>query len=73
MNGSKETNMKREWRCIRCGKLLGVVVGNRIHLRFTRGHEYIVTFPASGTCRGCGTLNECATPQTQERNLVAAK
>ena len=48
----------REWRCVRCRKLLGVDVGKRLHIRFANGHEYLVGLPATGTCRGCGTLNE---------------
>ena len=50
--------MKREWRCTRCGKLLGVLEGARLHIRFARGHEYIVGFPATSVCRSCRTLNE---------------
>lgn len=49
---------EQEWRCRRCGKLLGMVRDGRLHLRFTRGHEYLVGFPATGTCRSCRTLNE---------------
>ena len=52
--------MKHEWRCTRCGKLLGVLEGTRLHIRFARGHEYIVGFPVTSVCRGCRTLNELA-------------
>ncbi len=48
----------REWRCRRCGKLLGLVLADRLHLRFARQHEYHAALPASCTCRGCGALNE---------------
>jgi len=52
-----------EWRCKKCGKLLGLHTGTRLHIRYARGHEYLVGFPATGTCRGCGTLNDfCAQP-----------
>lgn len=51
-----------EWRCRRCGKLLGVVRDGRLHLRFARGHDYLVGLPASGVCRGCRTLNEALAP-----------
>jgi len=54
--------MEREWRCTRCGKLLGLLEGERLHIRFARGHEYLVGFPATSVCRGCRTLNEAATP-----------
>jgi hypothetical protein len=29
-----------------------------MHLRYARGHEYLVGLPVQATCRGCGTLNE---------------
>ena len=51
-----------EWRCRRCGKLLGMLRDGRLHLRFARGHEYFVGFPATATCRGCRTLNEISAP-----------
>lgn len=47
-----------EWRCRHCGKLLGMLRNGRLHLRFGRGHEYLVGFPATGVCRSCRTLNE---------------
>ena len=47
----------RDWRCTRCDKLLGVHRDGRMHLRFSRGHEYLAAFPVTATCRGCGTLN----------------
>lgn len=50
--------MKREWRCTKCEKLLGVLQRGRIHIRFARGHEYLVGLPASSVCRHCRTLNE---------------
>ena len=52
-----------EWRCVCCGKLLGVCRDGRMHLRFARGHEYLVSLPATATCRGCGTLNQAAAPR----------
>ncbi|MFH1689271.1 MAG: hypothetical protein ABIE42_03430 [Candidatus Eisenbacteria bacterium] len=50
--------MEQEWRCTRCDKLLAVVRGERLHIRFARGHEYLVGFPVTSVCRNCGTLNE---------------
>ena len=46
-----------EWRCGRCGKCLGLCHPDHVHLRFSRGHEYLVGYPVTATCRGCGTLN----------------
>ncbi len=56
--------MESEWRCAKCRKLLGVLRDGRLHLKFTRGHEYIVGFPATGACRNCRTLNELRPPRT---------
>ena len=50
------------WRCTDCGKLLGVLRDRRMHIRFARGHEYLVGFPVTATCRGCGTLNHAPSP-----------
>lgn len=52
------TSAATEWRCHKCGKLLGVVRCGRIHLQFTRGHQYVVGMPVMASCRGCGTMNE---------------
>ncbi|GGE82647.1 hypothetical protein H1W37_03605 [Stappia taiwanensis] len=51
-----------DWRCTRCDKLLGVRRDGQLHLRFARGHEYLVSLPAVATCRGCGTLNKASAP-----------
>lgn len=48
----------RQWRCSRCRKLLAIVRGDRLHISFARGHEYLVGFPATTACRHCKTLNE---------------
>ena len=47
-----------DWRCMGCGKLLGVRRDGVMHLSFARGHEYLVSDPATATCRRCGTLNQ---------------
>ena len=54
----------REWRCRRCGKLLGVIRDDRLHIRFAQGHEYLVALPATCTCRGCRTLSATTGPRT---------
>ena len=59
--------MEKEWRCSNCNKKLGELRSGRLHLRFARGHEYLVGFPATSVCRGCRTLNEINVPTpTQE-------
>ena len=51
--------MTQDWHCSSCGKLLGVLrETGRIHLKFARGHEYLVGCPATGVCRSCRALNE---------------
>lgn len=48
----------QEWRCVGCDKLLGVIRGGRLHIRFARGHQYVVGLPASTVCGKCNALNE---------------
>jgi hypothetical protein len=57
-----KSNTNPEWRCTRCDKLLGVCRDGRMHLRFARGHEYLVGFSVQATCRGCGMLNHATAP-----------
>lgn len=56
------SSTEREWRCNGCAKLLGVCRDGQMHLRFARGHEYLVGFPVVATCRGCGSLNTVTGP-----------
>ena len=63
--------MDREWRCTRCGKLLGLREGDRLHIRFARGHEYLVGFPVTGICRSCRTLNELAETCSEQQAQAA--
>jgi len=46
-----------EWRCTECGKLLGVAKGNQLHIRVQKNREYMVGYPVTANCHGCGTLN----------------
>ncbi|GAB4240872.1 MAG: hypothetical protein OHK0028_19160 [Deltaproteobacteria bacterium] len=50
--------MDGEWRCRRCGKLLGVREGSRLQLRIGRRHQYLVAPPVTAACWNCGALNE---------------
>ncbi len=61
--------VRMEWRCVGCGKLLGVHHGDRLHLRFAQGHEFLVGLPVTGTCRGCGTLNEFRLDSRQDTSI----
>lgn len=55
---SRAADSANDWSCTCCGKLLGVRRSGLMHISFARGHEYLVSFPATATCRGCGTLNQ---------------
>ena len=63
---------EKQWRCMQCGKLLGMLRSERLHLRFSRGHEYLVGFPVTGVCRNCGTLNELRDSKMQPPAAAAA-
>jgi phage FluMu protein Com len=63
--------MDREWRCTRCGKLLGLREGDRLHIRFARGHEYLVGFPVTSICRSCRALNELTEPSSEQQAQAA--
>ena len=58
MTTGRGISPESEWRCIRCGKLLAVLRGDRLHISFARGHEYLVGLPVTCVCRNCRTLNE---------------
>ena len=45
-----------EWRCLECGKLLGVRHGAQLHIRL-QANSYLVSLPVEASCRGCGALN----------------
>ena len=60
-----------EWRCTRCGKLLGLFEGKRLHIRFSSGHEYLVGFPVTSVCRGCRRLNEVSAARQEEEAQVS--
>jgi hypothetical protein len=49
---------RTDWRCCECGKLLGIVTTQRLHIRFLRGKEALCGYPVTIPCWGCGTLNE---------------
>ena len=58
--------MDGQWRCSRCGRLLGVLESERLHLRFGRVHDYLVSFPATSVCPKCRALNEMSALRQRE-------
>ena len=65
--------MDNQWRCSQCKKLLGIVRDGRLHLKFARGPEYMVGFPATGACRNCKTLNELRAPSAIDGHAASAR
>ena len=65
--------MKSEWRCMRCGKLLGILKGTHLHICFARGHQYIVGVPATTVCRDCRTLNELGVQQEGRGGIAGSE
>ena len=60
-------NDKTEWRCTKCGALLGIARGRRMYLRYKQA-QYIVDggdYCITAVCRTCSTANEKS--QTAER------
>ena len=57
-SGAGGESGREEWRCDGCGALLGTYRAGRLYVRFARGHQYVVGFPAVSTCRMCGLTNE---------------
>jgi hypothetical protein len=55
----------RDWRC-RCMKLLGQQVGDRLEVRFARGHQYAMALPVSAVCRSCGRMNTLLPPTKRD-------
>lgn len=51
-----------DWRCSRCGALLGIHRDGLVHVSFARGHEYLFSYPATATCRRCGTMSQTKGP-----------
>ena len=54
----KHTHTPNDWRCTHCQMLLGRRDGDRVHVRFARGHQYVASLPITSVCRSCATLNE---------------
>lgn len=63
----KEAN-EGKWRCKGCGRLLGILDGDRLEIRFARGHQYHASLPVTCVCRNadCNTLNQLTNPGALE-------
>ena len=54
-----------EWRCRRCGALLGVERGGRLHLKYKTA-QFMVRGSVIAVCRRCSELNETESPRTRQ-------
>ncbi len=52
---------EKEWRCRKCGTLLGVERKGRLHLKYKTA-QYVVTGPVKAVCRRCAEINETVCP-----------
>lgn len=55
-SGLRHVEFAKEWRCHDCGRLLGKTNGVQMQIR-RKPLQYVVGFPVSATCPGCGSLN----------------
>jgi len=63
VNSSGRLPPRDEWRCHCCGKLLGVPQGDEMHIKIKSCQEYLVAYPVTAKCHGCGTLNRLSAPR----------
>ena len=65
-----------KWSCRECGHLLGIADGDRLHIKFARGHQYWVALPVTCVCKNprCNTLNELRRiPATDPPQMVSPR
>lgn len=60
-----------EWRCRKCGGLLGVERGGRIHLKYRRA-QFVVRGEVLAVCPRCSELNETQSEVAPEAGLGPA-
>lgn len=53
---------RTQWRCTRCGKLLGKRVGDRMHIRSANSSDYVASFPIEAKCCRCMAKNSASSP-----------
>lgn len=67
---------EHEWRCKKCGLLLGVARGAEVEVRY-RDLFYVVRGAVSAECRRCGCTNEISTrapvPSTPVRAFASER
>ena len=62
--GPMDSEFTQDWRCQDCGRLLGKTNGVQMQIR-RKPFDYVVGFPVSATCPGCGSLNVTNTKQAR--------
>jgi len=55
----------RSWRCTRCGTLLGVERGGRLHLKY-KAAQYLVEGSVTAVCHRCKELSVMRTMESRQ-------
>ena len=65
----KTPTTEREWRCRRCGTLLGVEHEDHLQIRYKRV-QLIVRGEVLSVCPRCHELNQRRTPVSSDKTLL---
>ena len=60
----------RSWRCTRCGTLLGVERGGRLHLKY-KAAQYLVEGSVTAVCHRCNELSVMRTKMESRQDQDA--
>ena len=62
-----DTNTQQiEWRCRKCGGLLGIEQDDRIYLKYKRA-QFVVRGEVMAVCHRCAELNETHSEKSDRR------
>ena len=67
-------NRQAKWTCSSCGRQLGErVADDRLEIRLSRGHQYLVTLPVTCVCPrpDCRTINEISASSKEQTEPLA--
>ncbi|PKN53963.1 MAG: hypothetical protein CVU56_29085 [Deltaproteobacteria bacterium HGW-Deltaproteobacteria-14] len=62
---------EKEWRCRKCGTLLGVHRRGRVHIKHKRA-QFVVRGHVEAVCPRCAELNEATTARTTDDTCLSA-
>lgn len=67
----KSPTMEAEWRCRKCGTLLGIERTGRVHIKHKRA-QFVVRGHVMAVCPRCAELNELDNGRAAEEPRPAA-